>query len=122
MINKANKNEIRLRKHDRVRKKITGTTERPRLNVFRSLKNIYVQIIDDTTGTTLVSASTLDEAIKGKLAYGGNKAAAKEVGKLIGQKAVEKGIKQVVFDRGGYLYHGRVMELAEGAREAGLEF
>ncbi len=122
MINKPNKNEIRLRKHDRVRKKITGTTERPRLNVFRSLQNIYVQIIDDTTGTTLVSASTLDEAIKGKLAYGGNKAAAKEVGKLIGQKAVEKGIKQVVFDRGGYLYHGRVMELAEGAREAGLEF
>ncbi len=122
MINKPNKNEIRLRKHVRVRKKITGTTERPRLNVFRSLQNIYVQIIDDTTGTTLVSASTLDEAIKGKLAYGGNKAAAKEVGKLIGQKAVEKGIKQVVFDRGGYLYHGRVMELAEGAREAGLEF
>jgi len=122
MINKPNKNEIRLRKHDRVRKKITGTTERPRLNVFRSLQNIYVQIIDDTTGTTLVSASTLDEAVKGKLAYGGNKAAAKEVGKLIGQKALEKGIKQVVFDRGGYLYHGRVMELAEGAREAGLEF
>ncbi len=122
MINKPNKNEIRLRKHVRVRKKITGTTERPRLNVFRSLQNIYVQIIDDTTGTTLVSASTLDEAIKGKIAYGGNKAAAKEVGKLIGQKAIEKGIKQVVFDRGGYLYHGRVMELAEGAREAGLEF
>lgn len=122
MINKPNKNEIRLRKHVRVRKKITGTTERPRLNVFRSLKNIYVQVIDDTTGTTLVSASTLDEAIKDKLAYGGNKAAAREVGKLIAQKALEKGIKQVVFDRGGYLYHGRVLELAEGAREAGLEF
>ncbi len=122
MINKPNKNEIRLRKHDRVRKKIKGTTERPRLNVFRSLQNIYVQVIDDTTGTTLVAASTLDEAIKGKIAHGGNKDAAKEVGKLIGQKAIEKGIKQVVFDRGGYLYHGRVKELAEGAREAGLEF
>jgi large subunit ribosomal protein L18 len=122
MINKPNKNEIRLRKHDRVRKKIRGTAERPRLNVFRSLKNIYVQVIDDTTGTTLVAASTLDEAIKGKIANGGNKDAAKEVGKLIGQKAIEKGIKKVVFDRGGYLYHGRVKELAEGAREAGLEF
>lgn len=122
MINKPNKNEIRLRKHDRVRKKIKGTAERPRLNVFRSLKNIYVQVIDDTTGTTLVAASTLDEAIKGKIANGGNKAAAREVGKLIGQKAIEKGIKKVVFDRGGYLYHGRVKELAEGAREAGLEF
>ena len=122
MINKPNKNEIRLRKHDRVRKKIEGTPERPRLNVFRSLKNIYVQIIDDTTGNTLVAASTLDEALKGKLAAGSNKEAAKEVGKLIGQKAVEKGIKLVVFDRGGYLYHGRVKELAEGAREAGLDF
>jgi large subunit ribosomal protein L18 len=122
MINKPNKNEIRLRKHDRVRKKIEGVPERPRLNVFRSLKNIYVQIVDDTTGNTLVAASTLDEALKGKLANSGNKEAAKEVGKLIGQKAVEKGIKQVVFDRGGYLYHGRVKELAEGAREAGLEF
>jgi large subunit ribosomal protein L18 len=122
MINKPSKNGIRLRKHDRVRKKISGTTERPRLNVFRSLKNIYVQIIDDTTGTTIVSASTIDEAVKGKIAYGGNKEAAKEVGKLIAQKAIEKGIKQVVFDRGGYLYHGRVAELAEGAREGGLEF
>ena len=122
MINKPNKNEIRLRKHVRVRKKVSGTSERPRLNVFRSLKNIYVQIIDDTTGQTLVSASSLDAAVKGKLANGGNKDAAKEVGKLIGQKAVEKGIKQVVFDRGGYLYHGRVKELAEGAREAGLDF
>lgn len=122
MINKPNKNEIRLRKHERVRKKIKGTTERPRLNVFRSLKNIYVQIIDDTSGNTLVAASTLDEALKGKLSYGGNKEAAREVGKLIGQKAIEKGIKQVVFDRGGYLYHGRIKELAEGARESGLEF
>ncbi len=122
MINKPSKNGIRLRKHERVRKKVKGTPERPRLNVFRSLKNIYVQIIDDTTGTTLVSASSLDEAIKGKIAYGGNKEAAREVGKLAAQKALEKGIKQVVFDRGGYLYHGRVAELAEGAREGGLEF
>ena len=122
MINKPSKNGIRLRKHDRVRKKISGTPERPRLNVFRSLKNIYAQVIDDTTGTTLVSASTIDEAVKGKIAYGGNKEAAKEVGKLVAQKAIEKGIKQVVFDRGGYLYHGRIAELAEGAREGGLEF
>jgi len=122
MINKPSKNEIRLRKHERVRKKVSGTPERPRLNVFRSLKNIYAQIIDDTTGTTIVSASTIDEALKGTLAYGGNKAAAREVGKLIAKRALEKGIKQVVFDRGGYLYHGRVLELAEGAREGGLEF
>ena len=122
MINKPNKNEIRLRKHVRVRKKIEGTPEQPRLNVFRSLKHIYAQIIDDSAGTTLVAASTLDEALKGNVGYGGNKSAAREVGKLIAQKAVDKGIKQVVFDRGGYLYHGRVKELAEGAREAGLEF
>ncbi|NLK87354.1 MAG: 50S ribosomal protein L18 [Clostridiaceae bacterium] len=122
MINKPSKNGIRLRKHDRVRKKISGTPERPRLNVFRSLKNIYAQVIDDTTGTTLASASTIDEAIKGKIAHGGNKEAAKEVGKLVAQRAAEKGIKKVVFDRGGYLYHGRVAELAEGAREGGLEF
>ena len=122
MINKPNKNEVRLRKHDRVRKKIEGTPERPRLNVFRSLKHIYAQIIDDSTGNTLVAASTLDEALKSKSKSGGNKAAAREVGKLVAQKAVDKGIKQVVFDRGGYLYHGRIKELAEGAREAGLEF
>lgn len=122
MITKANSRVVRLRKHIRVRKKISGTTQRPRLNVFRSLTNIYAQIIDDTTGSTLVSASTLDEAIKGKLKNGGNKEAAKEVGKLVAQKAIDKGIKQVVYDRGGYLYHGRVKELAEAAREAGLEF
>ncbi len=122
MINKINRNEVRLRKHVRVRKKVVGTTERPRLNVFRSLKNIYVQIIDDTNGTTLVSASTLDAALKGKVANAGNKEAAKEVGKLIASKAIEKGIKQVVFDRGGYIYHGRVKELADAAREAGLDF
>ncbi len=114
--------ETRLRIHDRVRKKIRGTAERPRLNVFRSLKNIYVQVIDDTTGVTLAAASTLDEALKGKLTSGGNKEAAREVGKLIGKKALEKDIKQVVFDRGGYLYHGRIKEVADGAREAGLDF
>lgn len=122
MIKKPNSNEARLRKHTRVRKKVSGTSERPRLNVFRSLNHIYAQIIDDTTGTTIVAASTLDQAIKGKIAYGGNKDAAKEVGKLIAQKALDKGIKLVVYDRGGYIYHGRVKELAEAAREAGLEF
>ncbi|MCX7773498.1 MAG: 50S ribosomal protein L18 [Clostridia bacterium] len=122
MIKTIDKNQIRLRKHDRVRKKITGTAERPRLCVFRSAKHIYAQIIDDVSSTTLVAASSLDEALKGKLEYTGNKDAAKEVGKLIGAKAVEKGIKQVVFDRGGYLYHGRIKELADGAREAGLDF
>jgi large subunit ribosomal protein L18 len=122
MINKPNKNDIRLRKHFRVRKKVSGTQERPRMNVFRSLNNMYVQIIDDTTGNTLVSASTLDAAIKGKVANAGNKEAAKEVGKLIASKAIDKGIKQVVFDRGGYIYHGRVKELADAAREAGLDF
>jgi large subunit ribosomal protein L18 len=122
MINKPIGSKVRLRKHARVRKKIEGTSERPRLNVFRSLNHIYAQIIDDTTGNTLVAASTLDEALKGKVGFGGNKAAAREVGKLVAQKAVDKGIKSVVFDRGGYLYHGRVQELADGAREVGLEF
>ena len=122
MIFKVGKNEIRQRKHERVRKKISGTPERPWLNVFRSLKHIYAQIIDDTTGSTLVSASTVDEALKGKLNSGSNKEAAREVGKLLARKALEKGITKVVFDRGGYLYHGRVRELAEGAREGGLEF
>lgn len=122
MINKPNSNEARLRKHTRVRKKIQGTGERPRLNVYRSLSNIYAQVIDDATGTTLVATSTLDKALAGKFEFGGNKAAAREVGKLIAQKALDKGIKEVVFDRGGYLYHGRIQELAEGAREGGLEF
>lgn len=122
MIKMQDRNKILLRKHVRVRKKITGTHERPRLCVFRSLKHIYAQIIDDVSGTTLVAASTLDEAIKGKTGHCGNKSAAREVGKLVGKKAIEKGIKTVVFDRGGYIYHGRVQELADGAREAGLEF
>jgi len=122
MIKKSNKNKERQKKHLRVRKKILGTPERPRLNVFRSLKHIYAQIIDDTTGNTLVAASTLDPILKDKLQHGGNKDAAKAVGKLIGEKALEKGIQKIIFDRGGYIYQGRVRELAEGAREAGLEF
>ncbi|NLK67946.1 MAG: 50S ribosomal protein L18 [Clostridiaceae bacterium] len=122
MIKFQDKNKIRLRKHTRVRRKISGTAERPRLCVFRSAKHIYAQVIDDVSGQTLVAASTLDEAIKGKVDYSGNRNAAREVGKLIGEKAIDKGIKNVVFDRGGYLYHGRVQELADGAREAGLEF
>ena len=116
MIKKQSSNVSRLRRHKRVRKTISGTAERPRLNVYRSLKNIYAQIIDDTTGTTLVSASSLD------MEAGGNKDAAKEVGALIAKKALEKGINEVVFDRGGYIYHGRVASLAEGAREGGLKF
>ena len=120
MIKKIGSNVARTRRHARVRKKISGTSECPRLNVFRSLKNIYAQIIDDTTGKTLVAASSLDESLKGS--NGGNKEAARAVGKLIAEKAAAAGIKDVVFDRGGYIYHGRVMELAEGAREGGLNF
>jgi large subunit ribosomal protein L18 len=109
---------IRQRIHARIRRKLTGTTARPRLSVHRSLNHIYAQVIDDQTGETLVSASTL--ALKAKT--GGNVAAAKEIGKAIAERAVEKGVKKVVFDRGGYLYHGRIKALADAAREAGLEF
>lgn len=122
MIGKIDKNVSRKIRHFRLRNKIQGTSERPRLNVYRSLQNIYVQIINDENGETLVSASTLDKELKNKVKNGGNIQAAKAVGKLIAQKALKKGIKQVVFDRGGYLYHGRVKGLAEAAREAGLEF
>lgn len=122
MIKKPTSNVARLRKHKRVRKKVFGTPERPRLNVYRSLTNIYAQVIDDTVGRTLVSASSLEKEIKSKLGYCGNKQVAREVGKLVAQRALANGIKRVVFDRGGYIYHGRVKELAEGAREAGLEF
>ena len=122
MINKANKNKVRVRKHVRVRKKISGTAARPRLDVFRSLSHIYAQIIDDEKGVTLVAASTLDKAIKDKIEFGGNVEAAKEVGKLVAEKALEVGITEVVFDRGGYPYHGRVKALADSAREAGLKF
>ena len=111
-----------VRRHLRLRKHISGTAQRPRLNVFRSLNNIYAQAIDDEAKVTLVSASTLDKEIKAVCQNGGNVAAAKEVGKLVAKRALEKGIDTVVFDRGGYIYHGRVQALAEGAREAGLKF
>ena len=120
MINKKNSNAARIKRHYRVRKNISGTPERPRLNVFRSLSNIYAQVIDDTTGKTLASASSLE--LKSSLANGGNKEAAVEVGKLIAKKALEKNIESVVFDRGGYIYHGKVKALADAAREAGLKF
>lgn len=122
MIRKPERAVVRKRKHKRVRKKIKGSSERPRLNVFRSLKNIYVQIINDIDGCTLVSASTMDPEIRGSFVNGGNKQAAKIVGELIAKRAVAQGITKVVFDRGGYLYHGRVKELADSARSAGLEF
>lgn len=122
MIKKADKNKARVVRHLRIRKKLSGTGERPRLNVYRSLQNIYAQIINDVSGETLVSASTLDKEVMGKAKQSGNKDAAKLVGKAIAKKALEKGIKKVVFDRGGYLFHGRIKELAEAAREAGLEF
>lgn len=122
MIKKTNKNANRVARHSRVRRKITGTTQRPRLCVFRSANNIYAQIIDDTNRVTVAAASSLDAEVKGAVKHTGNKEAARKVGEMIAKKAVEKGITEVVFDRGGYLYHGRVQELAEGAREAGLKF
>lgn len=112
----------RKRRHRRVRVKISGTPQRPRLNVFRSSKNIYAQVIDDSSGVTLAAASSLDPDLRTGQPYGGNREAARKVGTLIARRAVDKGIKDVVFDRGGYLYHGRVKELAEGAREGGLNF
>ena len=115
-----NKIQSRTRRHLRVRNKISGTPERPRLAVYRSEKNIYAQVIDDVNGATLVSASTKDKDFSAKA--GSNKEAAKLIGGTIAKKALDKGIKQVVFDRGGYIYHGRIKELADGAREAGLEF
>ena len=119
MFNKRDRNEVRKIRHERVRKKISGTPTCPRLCVYRSNAHIYAQVIDDVAGNTLVAASSLDKAIEGN---GSNKAAARAVGKLIAERAKAKGIDTVVFDRGGYLYHGRVAELAEGAREGGLEF
>lgn len=119
MVKRADSNKARLKRHKRVRGKISGTAETPRLAVYRSLANIYAQIIDDTKGVTLVAASSLDKDFEN---YGGNKDAAKAVGLMIAKKAAEKNITDVVFDRGGYLYHGRVKELAEGAREGGLKF
>ena|ERR1043166_8484415 len=119
MIRKIEKKEIRTRIHKRIRRKLAGTPERPRLAVFRSVGHIYAQVIDDTKSSTLVSASSVDKGGKTK---GGNVAAAKAIGKLVAERAKEKGIKSVVFDRGGYVYHGRVKALADAAREAGLEF
>lgn len=119
MVTRPDSKKARLKRHTRVRSKVSGTAECPRLDVFRSLQNIYAQIIDDTTGTTLVAASSTEKDFTG---YGGNKDAARAVGKLLAQRALEKNIKDVVFDRGGYVYHGRVQELAEGAREGGLNF
>lgn len=111
-----------IRRHLRLRQKITGTADRPRLSVFRSLANIYAQVIDDTAGTTLVAANSLDKEFKADFPYGGNIEAARAVGELVAKRALAKGIDTVVFDRGGNIYHGRVKALAEGAREAGLKF
>jgi large subunit ribosomal protein L18 len=123
MLTKISKNHKRGNIHERIRKKLQGTAERPRLNVYRSLNHIYVQVIDDLNGETLVSASSAEgKKAEGKKSTGGNVAAAKSVGKAIAERAKEKGVKKVVFDRGGYIYHGRVKALADAAREAGLEF
>ena len=119
---KESRNDKRLKRHQRVRKDLYGTPEKPRLCVYRSNKNISAQIIDDVNGTTLVSASSLDKDLKAEIGYGGNKEAAKKVGEAVAKKAVAKGSEEVCFDRGGFLYHGRVAELAEGAREGGLKF
>ena len=119
MINRPDTRSQRIKRHKRVRAKISGTPERPRLNVFRSETNIYAQIIDDENGVTLCAASSLDKDFEGN---GGNKEAAKKVGEAIAKKAADKGISEVVFDRGGYIFHGRVKELADGAREGGLNF
>ena len=116
MITQTKRNAIRQRIHQRIRRKLAGTGERPRLNVYRSLNHIYAQVIDDQKGETLVSASSI------KMKTGGNVAAAKEIGKAVAELAVQQGIKKVVFDRGGFLYHGRIKALADAAREAGLEF
>ncbi|MBQ7592297.1 MAG: 50S ribosomal protein L18 [Clostridia bacterium] len=118
MVSKKNKNLSRKKRHIRVRAKISGTAERPRLAVYRSINNISAQIIDDVKGVTLVSASSYEK----DFGNGGNREAAKKVGKLVAERAIKEGITEVVFDRGGYLYHGRVSELAEGAREGGLKF
>jgi large subunit ribosomal protein L18 len=122
MITKGDKNKARLKRHLRVRKKIEGTTARPRLNIFRSAKHMYAQLIDDVKGVTIVAASTQDKELKSDDGNGGNVDAARKVGELIAKRAKEQGVEKVVFDRGGYLYHGRVQALADAAREAGLEF
>jgi len=120
MIKKESKNEIRTRIHTRIRRKVVGTAERPRLAVFRSVAHIYAQVIDDSKGSTLVAASSIEKTSRDKT--GGNLEAAKAIGRTVAERAKEKGISQVVFDRGGYQYHGRIKALADAAREAGLEF
>ncbi|SFS84463.1 50S ribosomal protein L18 [Marininema halotolerans] len=122
MIRKLDRSKSRKRRHLRVRKKVTGTSVRPRLNVFRSARNIYLQVIDDTKGVTLAAASTQDAELKESGIYGGNVEAARKVGELLAKRAIEKGVDTVVFDRGGYIYHGRIKAVAEGAREGGLKF
>lgn len=122
MLKKVKRNELRKNRHKRVRQKVYGTPEKPRLNVYRSNNHIYAQIIDDKAGQTLVSASTLDKELSEKLSSTHDKGAAKLVGELVGKRALDKDINEVVFDRGGYIYHGRIKELAEGARGAGLKF
>jgi large subunit ribosomal protein L18 len=122
MITKGDKNKARVKRHLRVRNKINGTTQRPRLSVFRSSKHIYAQLIDDVLGVTVASASTLDKELAGQVSNGGNIEAARKIGELIANRAKAKGVEQIVFDRGGYLYHGRIQALADAAREAGLEF
>ena len=122
MLKQINKEANRKARHARVRKKLSGTPQRPRLNVYKSNTNIYAQIIDDVAGVTIVSASTLDKDIKEGLSTTSNKEAANKVGEAIGKKALDRGVEEVVFDRSGYLYHGRIKELADAAREAGLKF
>lgn len=122
MIKKDNRKQSKAKRHQKVRKNIIGTSERPRLSVYRSLHHIYAQLINDEVGHTLVAASTVDTNISSEIKNGGNIDAAREIGKLIAQRALDKGIKKVVFDRGGHIYHGRVKVLAEAARENGLEF
>ena len=122
MIQKIDRNKKRKKRHLRIRNKVVGTAERPRLNVFRSLKNIYAQLIDDEAGHTVASASTLDPELRKTIKNGGTVEAAEQVGELIAKRALKKGFQQVVFDRGGYVYHGRVKALAEGARKGGLQF
>ena len=122
MIKKNSRQDIRVKKHNRMRSRFSGTAERPRLAVFRSNNHMYAQIIDDTVGNTLVAASTLDKDVKDKLEKTNNVEAAKYLGTVVAKKALEKGIKEVVFDRGGFIYHGKVAALADAAREAGLQF
>jgi large subunit ribosomal protein L18 len=122
MVKKNSRQDIRVKKHNRMRSRFSGTAERPRLAVFRSNNHMYAQIIDDTVGNTLVAASTLDKDVKDKLEKTNNVEAAKYLGTVVAKKALEKGIKEVVFDRGGFIYHGKVAALADAAREAGLQF